>query len=475
MRDKLYFLGPVKGNNLILSTIAIDKNGRRSIIDPGRGMMVDEKTGLTTTYGPNLSLIQDGKKINRVMVTHGHMDHDSYISVLCNLGLLSEGANVWATPQTNEMINIVTLDDMRKGVSDFNFFDYVDLVYRQRDIPKPGENNIDGETWYMPPNGHMPGSTSFMFRTRSGRVFLFLGDVCWHRQALVQGGFWPSDYPKEWIPDEMTTDLTYASSNGEEDKRSYIEKRDEFLAAVKEHIQKGKTVVVQGFASGKIPNCAHDLAAMGIPCCIDSAMAWKVLNLYHLKRWSDRDVVIPAPGESSGIFKVEGCQHRQELMEDGNPKVILATAGMGDWGRILDWYEYGLPRENFSFFATSWLAPGSNAKVLVDLAARYKEWKGNENNRIARLKFQNKDSKEIEWKNIPVRAHVQRFGLSSHGTFGDFIHFLTQLIDVRKGRLLERIFLTHGTEEGMKKVQKQLKMFAKEVIPGHEIKTVELI
>ena len=42
MKNKIHFLGQEKGeNSLTLSTIAIDNNDTRTVIDPGRGMIVD--------------------------------------------------------------------------------------------------------------------------------------------------------------------------------------------------------------------------------------------------------------------------------------------------------------------------------------------------------------------------------------------------------------------------------------------------
>lgn len=477
MKNQIHFLGRPKGkNSLALSTLAIDKNDKRTCIDCGKGMLPPvSDDGATQVFGPDISSILDSNKIDRILSTHPHFDHVGYIHPLCHQGLLSKDARIWGTPQTNAIIDIAANDDLRNGTDEFSYFDYADVGERLSDIPKAGENIIDGEPMYFSPVGHMPGATSIMIRTPSDRVALIFGDACWHDQASVRGGLWPSEWPNEWIPDELwNTDLTYASGGMSEDK-TYEEKKQDFYEAISSALGVGKTVIVQGFASGKIPNAAYDLALAGIPCWIDSSMAFKVMETFSAKRWSDRDNIVPAPGNGSGINKIKGLNHRLQLMEDGQPKVILATGGMGDFGPILDWYKWGLPKANVAFFPTSYLAPGSNGARLVDLMD---EWIGkqvSEENRIARLRFQKKRGDPVERVNIPVRAQVQRFGLSSHGTFGEFIHFLTQLKEIRGGKPLERIFLTHGTEEAMNRVRSELKIFAKEVIPGHLIKTAEII
>ena len=477
MKNKIHFLGQEKGeNSLTLSTIAIDNNDTRTVIDPGRGMIVDEIKG-SQTYGPDLSSIQDGKKIDRVLSTHGHMDHTSFTPVLCNLGMLSDKARIYGTPQTNSILGITSWDDLNKGADDFDFMDHVNMTERLRELAHPGENNIEGESIFADPNGHMVGSTSYKFRTPSGRVFMFLGDTCLHDQPTVGGAVQPSEYPKEWIPDEMTTDLTYASGGMGEDK-TYDQKVEELDDAVITALNQGRVVVCQGFASGKIPNLAHNLSSLGIPCWIDSALAWKLLDVYHNKVWSDKDAILPAPGNGTGINRVMNRNHRYELMKDNEPKIIIATGGMGDFGPILDWYEHGLSNDNFLFVATSWLAPGSNGARLVELGSRYPNF--SPDGEVAKLRFQKNRKSPTEWREFPVRAQVRRFGLSSHGTFGDFVNFLVQLIDVRGGRPLERIFLLHGTPGAKRRAKEELTRlkFAKEVIdPTRDLpdQTIELI
>ena len=440
------------------------------MVDSGKGMITpksDDEAG--EAHGPDLTPILNGKKLRRVYLTHNHLDHIGFVPGLNQVGLFSEETSIYGTPQTNALLDVLAWGDVRKGTLDFNLLDYLETIDKLKNLPKPGESRIGDDVIYTDPNGHQAGSTSFSFRTPVGRVAKVMGDGCWHDQAIVQGGSWPSELPKEWLPDEIWgTDLTYASG-GMSEERSYYDKKQEFIEAIKGHLNKGKTVVIMGFATSKIPNAANDLIAAGIPCWVDSITAWKSIGIYHQMRWSDRDNVIPEPGEMVGIRKVDGRDHRNQLMEDGEPKVILATGGMGDFGPILDYYDYGLARENFVFIATSWLAPGSNGLKLVELVTKYPEWKGNENNRKVRLRF------DKERKVLSVRADVQRFGLSSHGTFGDFIHYLTQLIDARDGKLLERIFLTHGTIDAMMRARKELEQFAKEVIPGSLVGEAEII
>lgn len=454
MENKIHFLGkPRDKNSLILSTIAVDINGKRDLFDPGKGMYRPTEDSDTQTYGHDTAAVQDGKKFDRVFLTHGHLDHIGNLCALSRAGFFHGNTQIWGSPQTNEIVRITGFDDLRKRDCEFDIFDYIGVISRLRNIPHPGENIIDGDKICADPNGHMGGSTSFTITTPSGNNILICGDTCRHDQAIVLGGLKPTR-----IIDEIwTTDLTYPLN--EEADMSYDDKRLKLIVAAKEYLSKGKTVVIQGFASVKIPNIAHDLAAAGISVWVDSSMAWKILNIYHKIQWSDKDVPVSEARFENGINKVKGRKHRQELMEDGQPKVILATGGMGDFGPILNWYEYGLPLDNFVFCTTSWLAPGSNGLRLVESAGK----------EMVKLKF--KDG----FREIQRRAEVKQFSLSSHGTLGDFIIFLMELVAARDGKKLKRIFLTHGTAEAMKKVEDALKQFAEEVIPGYLIGEAQIV
>src|SRR3989344_8409936 len=181
MKNQIHFLGRPRGkNSLALSTLAIDMNGKRTIIDPGKGMLpLESEEKIVETYGPEMGSIQDGKEIDRIMITHAHMDHMSHAPVLCKQGVLSPDAKIWATPQTNEILGITSLDDLEnKETDEFDGFSYFRMTNSLSNISSPGENLIDGEPEYMSPNGHMPGSTSIMLRTPSDRVAMIFGDAC---------------------------------------------------------------------------------------------------------------------------------------------------------------------------------------------------------------------------------------------------------------------------------------------------------
>jgi len=342
--------------------------------------------------------------------------------------------------------------------------DYCNAIGRFRAIEKPGQFQMGNLVVHAIPNGHTYGSTSFIIETPSGHKALVLGDAAWHNQALVKGATWPSTWPKELLPDEIwSNDMTYASGSSE-DEKPYSQKRDELIAYVKEKLAEDKIIILIAASTGKGQSLAMDMAKAEIPCWIDGSIR-SFYQIMRQNRWSDLDEPLPPLGDESGIREVQNHSHRRELMEDGLPKVIITTSMMGNFGPIVEYFEYGLPRQNFVFVPTSWLAPGTNALKLLKLIEKYPSWKGNEDNRkiVLRTRDENKNDTKIV---VPVVAEVKRFGMSSHGTFGDSLYFMKDLIDARGGKVLDRILVSHGTYEAISRGAMAFSEFAKNVVPA---------
>lgn len=463
MREQLVIHGGASRSGSIgqrCDTLDIVRNDRfyRIMVDCGMEFLREGETG-GVGPAPDFSLLQDGKQIDAVYLTHFHADHVGSVGTLCASGLLDADAKIHSSPQTAAVLPYVLQDGLRHNPT-YNAFNAANVLKQLTVIEKPGEYEIlPGLKVFIPQMGHAPGNGGIVIPTSSGRKGFITSDFCVHNQPVTKGALLPSEsWPREWIPDEIWgTDLTYGSGP----RRSFDDEMTRLIERTKSDLEAGRRVVIPAFGNGRGQNIAVSFAKAGIPVMLDGVTR-NIYQIFQETRWNERDNLLPKLGENSGITVVKNEEHREELLESPGPWVVITTGGMGDFGPIVRYMEAGLPDENFRFYFTSWLAPGTNGSKLV---AQAKGGKG----KTIRLNM--KDESKIV---VPVRAGIDQFGLTAHGTLDELIVFIQDIINCRGGKILNRIVLTHGTPKSKTEGACKLAPFAKEIIWGERNTVIPL-
>ena len=425
----------------------------RIMADSGMEFMAAGEMG-GSGAGADLSLLNDGRKVDALILTHSHIDHIGWTAVIHREGYLANGAPVISAPQTAEIMPYA-LEDGLKRSPQYTAFDAAGVLERRVVIPQPGEYEfLPGLKGFFPQCGHIGGALWIVLPTSSGRKGLIMNDWCLHDQPITKGATLPSEsWPREWIPDEIWgTDLTYGSAT----KKPLKEEVGRLIAQTKSELARCRKVIIAAFANGRTQNIGYWLAKAGIDVWIDGAgrHIWRVLQE---NRWSDRDGELLKVGGRSKVHLVESEEHREELIADPKPRVIITTGGMGDFGPIIRYFEAGLSNPEWVFYFTSWLAPGTNGEKIMRGAKKLKVTTKHEESRM-----------------IEVRAAVDRFGLSAHGDLDDFVRFVEDMVSCREGKPLERIVLTHGTQETKSTAAKRIVHLTKNVIYGERNTVISL-
>ncbi|MBX4190133.1 hypothetical protein KW791_02460 [Candidatus Parcubacteria bacterium] len=429
--EKLTVLGGSDRSHLIGGqSFLFDYNGKRIIIDCGLGL--DQEESVPPLFSP----LQSGPKIIGGLATHDHTDHISAFPYLEKLQCFDEGARLMASPQTAHGSYEVLYNGLNHNHG-YSGFDWLAMP-RFEAIEAPGEFELGGLKIFCIPNGHKLGSCLYIIKTPSGRKGMIWGDWCNQDQASACGMVPLDDWPDEWLPDEIWgSDFTYAGE-GMKVKVPYADEEERMVVEVVRMILDGIFVRIATFANGKMPNVAIPLARAlkqyGIPCYIDSTLGknlWRVGNEY---RWSERDIQLPAFGEESNIFPVYR-KLREDLLNSSEPNVVVASAGFGHVGPIVDYLIKGLSRSDHFFASTSWLPSWSPMYQLKNHGHSGKE---------ISLSFKQSEERVT----LPVCAGIGHYSLSSHNSPIDTILFLQKLIE-RRGEKLRRFVVTHGTKDSM--------------------------
>lgn len=459
--------GPTRANSIGQKCDTADirvKSGEvyRVMFDCGMEFIREEETG-GMGPGADFSLLDDGKKIDAVVLTHSHVDHIGWLAALEAGGYLSSETSTVCAPQTGKVIPFALQDGLKQD-HPYSIFDAINVMDRRVVIPEPGEYELlPGLKIFVQQAGHIPGAMSVVVPTSSGKKGLITGDWCFQDSPTTKGALLPSkNWPREWIPDEIwSSDLTYGSGS----KKPLQGEVDRLIAQTKIALSQGKKVVIPAFGNGRGPNIAVWLAKAGIPIFLDGVIR-HLYRIFQETRWSERDGRLPKIGGRNGIRVVESAEHREELINSSIPLVIITTGGMGDFGPIVRYMEEGLPRTDWMFDFTSWLAPGTKGDKLMQLAKKRAE-----NSKEMTLTLVDKNG---EKKKIPFRASVDRFSLSAHGDLDDFVLLAEDIVSCRGGRPLDRIILTHGTPETKAQAAIRLKHLAREIIHGERNTVISL-
>ena len=471
MTDKVTVLGGsldprmIGGQRLLIQTC-----GKTALYDSGISLEETESGGVKRVgLSPELiSYLQEKKIVVHVIfVSHSHEDHVGAILDLEKTGLLHPDAKLLCTPQCAQLMNVVWRDSIRHG-SSFGMFQWAKIQSRIQIIERPGPVEVfPGYVIYAIPNGHIPGSCSYLIPLSDGGYGILTGDWCIHDQPIVQGACfldWPPGVPTPRVI--LSNDCTLSESK--EEPEPYSVRQRQLVDIVRKSLKKKKKIVIGGFAQGKIQNTAATLSAAGISCYIDSPMAIKVCDILSQTTWSDRDIPFPPFGDESGIYPVQGPKHRRELIESNEGWVVLTTSGVGDTGPILDYYQAGLSSSRYIFITTNYLFEGKPAFLIRQVAEKYPTYRGHAKER--KVTYTDKDG--TVYKDVPLRATVYHIGLGSHSTLTDSLNVTSHLAQ-QNGGALDLIICNHGTIGSLEKGRVILRPFAKRVDiaspPGREI------
>lgn len=402
------------------------------------------------TVGPNLRILEKVgvKSIDALILSHSHLDHAAATPLLERY--FTNGAKIYGSPHTAAIIKKGFYDTLR-----FSPYFYreimgplgVDDCLQRRGIMQVGVNTIPpGIEFRIGEAGHIPGAAYIIVKLPSGKKVLDTGDICFHNQPVVLGSLIPDDLPDEWLPDSIIgTDLTNPSLR----EFSWEEESERLNGRVKVALGEGKTIIIGAFENSRGQNIAIELARAGLSPYIDGGIR-QIFDIFReYAAWSPRCV----PMSIENICKVKSEEHRQELMQNGIPKVIVTTSGMGDGGPIESYFEYGLSRDDFLFLSSSYLAPGSKLARLLGASKRG----------AAEVNIGDEEDKKVK---IPLRAKIEDFHFTAHGNLRDLVALAAKLV-LRRGKILDEIFIAHGTYEAKRAAAELLAPFAKSVIFGN--------
>ena len=340
----------------------------RILLDCGVNVASDDRA-FPHLEAPELRL----PELDAVVVSHAHLDHMGFVPYLFKYGF--EGP-VYCTPPTRDLAVLLQLDYV-----DIAECEDKSLPYNKKDIRTFVQHTIPidyGDVTDISPDikitlhnaGHILGSSIVHIHIGEGMYNMaYTGDAKFDRTRL----FSPAVYTFPRL-ETLIIDSTYGGAEDIQPFRADAEK--ELIHVITETIKRGGKVVVPVFAVGRaqemmvlLEDCKNKGMLDGVPVYLEG-MIWEATaihtaypeylspdlreQIFH----QDRN-----PFLSEMFTRVTSPDQRAQVIE-GEPAVILSTAGMMAGGPVIEYFKALAPDPRNSLVFVGYQCEGSMGRRI---------------------------------------------------------------------------------------------------------------
>lgn len=383
------------------------------------------------------------RRLDAVLLTHGHLDHCGRLPLLVKSGYRGP---VYATPATVKIAALMLRDAARLQVADVErknrrrmragarpleplytpadverLLELLQPVDYHRPIPvAPGMQALWAES------GHMLGSAG---------IQLIVDDRGTSRRVVFSGDLGPRSAPilKEFEPFHQADLAIMESTYGDRDHRPYAETVDEFVHIVQQAVEDRGKILIPTFAVGRAQLLTTLLAWMvrhgkipPIPLFLDSPMAIEATKIYAQHRELFDDEMLrfitqrPLSEDLKALKLCSTPQESQAINSLPGPCLIMAGAGMCNAGRILHHLKHNLWKPGTHVVIVGYQSHGSLGRRLV------------EGDKLV----------TIHGQKVAVKARIHTLGgFSAHAGQSDLLAWLAPLAPAAP-----RLVLNHGED-----------------------------
>lgn len=419
----------------------VEVNGRNILVDCGLHQGGDNGYGQDFPFDP--------EKIDYVVMTHAHIDHSGRLPLLVKQGYRKK---IFATGATVKLLQIMLRDSAH--------IQEVEAGWKSRKSRRAGNKETeplytmeDAEEvfkYFVPCNyneeivledgikirftdaGHLLGSAFVEMWLTEGSVtkkIVFSGDIGNIGQPIIRD----PQYVAE--ADIAVMESTYGDRNHEV-PADYTE---ELAKIINDTLGAGGNVIIPSFAIGRTQELLYFIREMKerdlvksapkFPVYIDSPLGNAATRIFEgdLEGYLDESTIaVIKSGKKfltfDNLIISETSEDSKAINFDNTPKVIIASSGMCDAGRIRHHLKHNLWRPECAVVFVGFQAKGTLGRILVDGAA---------------------DKVTLFGEEIAVKCNILNFrGMSAHADRDGLLRWVGAF-----NQKPEKVFVVHGEAE----------------------------
>ncbi|MFN4132886.1 MAG: beta-CASP ribonuclease aCPSF1 [Candidatus Hadarchaeales archaeon] len=430
----------------------------RVMVDCGVNVASDERAYPYTDV-PEANI----ENLDAVIITHAHLDHCGYVPSLYRRGY---DGPVYCTPPTRDLAVLLQLDYLEIGEREDK-----EPPYTKRDLSTFLSHTIPldyGDVTDIAPDiritfhnaGHILGSAIVHFHIGEGVYnVVYTGDIKFDKSRL----FSPAVFTFPRV-ETLILDSTYGDLNDVQPRRAQAE--EELIKTITDTLKRGGKVIVPAFAVGRaqemmvlLEDCARRGLLENFPVYLDG-MIWEATAVhtaypeYLSRELREQIFQVDANPFLSDIFeRVKTPDQRKDVIE-GEPCVIISTAGMMTGGPVIEYFKHLAPDPRNTLVFVGYQSEGSLGRRIQ------KGWReiplAGENGRLEEIKV-NLEVKTVE-------------GFSGHSDRIQLMNYIKRLSPKP-----ERIISVHGEESKCLNFASSVhKMFRVETRAPQNLETIRL-
>ncbi|HSG99408.1 MAG TPA: MBL fold metallo-hydrolase [candidate division Zixibacteria bacterium] len=383
----------------------------------------------------------DAGGVQRIVLTHAHIDHIGYLPRLVNYGFRGR---VFATPATRELAKIMLEDAAEIHMEDARYLRKHKLSKHEEPLPFFDSEaaakawrkviSVPRQRWQKISRtfsfryhtaGHLLGAASVELKISEGgaeTTVLFSGDIGRYGLPFVR------DPEPALECDYLVMESTYGNRSHEA-----VDVSEALSRVVNRAVEKKGILLIPSFAVGRCQQLVYMLRRLilagripSLPVHVDSPMALDATKIYckyehdhgiPLDQLEGPDCVLDGPN----VHFVRSREESIKLNELKGPAIIISSSGMLTGGRVLHHLVRLAPDPTNIILFAGYQAAGTRGRAMLEGAPTVRVFRAD----------------------LPVRAETLDLdGMSGHGDAGELLRWSSTIC-----RAPRMTFLTHGEYE----------------------------